>query len=197
MERNLPPDDTRIYVQMKPDEAAVDALTAIGRDLPAQDSGRLLPPEELHITLIHFGKAREVLAALRGAANVGDETFAAQLEAYVADTAALLTGDTYTLKPQGYARFGVRHATLVGRYEAPSELAGIHARAYDRLVRFIGGCGIANAEDFARGDPNFRYAGRFTPHATIYKGYEGPDPEAPLPPMDVRFAGLVYYSRLE
>lgn len=187
--------DTRIYVQMAPDVAAVRSLVAIGDTLPPQPSGRLLPARELHVTLIHFGKTRDVLRSIQRAVPLNDQTYDDGLGRYVAATRSILNDEEYHLTPLGYDRYGTHKTTLVGRYEAPAQLHEIRDQAYAELLRFIGACGITNAQQFADDDPNFVFARTFNPHITIYKGYDGSDPATPLPPVTVRFMPLVVSGR--
>lgn len=185
--------EKRIYIQMQPDGEACQEFVKIGEALPTQSSGRLLPPEELHVTLIHFGKASDVLAAIRSAVPLTDDVFAKNLEEYITATRAILTDQSYGLTNGTYDRFGARSTTLVAVYDAPPALHTIHAQAYRLLIRFIHACGVADAEAFAHNDPNFMHAASFKPHVTIYKGYAGPDPLI-LPPASItlRFMKLVY-----
>lgn len=187
-----PVGDKRIYLQLAMDPASAGIIETIGRNLPEQQSGRLLPTSELHVTLIHFGKTVDVLRSIRRVQDVSDERYASALDTYLERTESLITDETYRMKPLGYARFGERHGTLVGTYEAPETLKEIHANAYQTLLHFLGDCGIRSAHQFADEDPNFRFASSFNPHVTIYKGYEGEDPTEPLPEFDARFMKLEY-----
>lgn len=184
--------ERRIYVQMAPDTAGLEALSAISSRLPAQSSGRVLPREELHVTLIHFGRVKDMLASLRNVIAITNEAYEAALKVYLEATASLMTKDAYHLEPRGYARFGARGTTLVGRYEPSPGLVERWRLAYDQLLLFVEACGITNPVDFVAHDQNLKFAGTFTPHITFYKGYDGPDPHDPLPPLAVTFMPLEY-----
>lgn len=184
--------DKRIYVQLQPDERGIDDLVAIQRELDSSRTGRLMPPEELHMTVIHFGKSRDVLAAVRRESEIDEATYDDRLAEYVGRTQNILTDDTYDLTPAGFGHFGARGKTLVIRYEAPPELAELHSRAYSELTRFLGACGIADPETFVRHDPNFKNSRELKPHVTLYKGYEGRVPDIELGHIAVRFMKLVY-----
>ena len=185
--------EQRIYVQMAPDDQSAAALGRIGPTLPNQLLGRLVPQRELHMSLIHFGKTADVLATIRQVVQIADGEYKAHVAAYITATQELLSDTDYHLTSRGYDRFGVHNTVLAARYEAPAELKEVHHKAYTELIRFLGACGIENAQRFAETDRNFMHARTFTPHITLYKGYNGPLPYGPPPPdVTARFMKLVY-----
>lgn len=184
--------DTRIYVQLRPDEAGIRRLQATQGELKPGKTGRMMPEEELHMTVIHFGKTADVKAALQAVTALDDATYESALNDYTARTRALLTGERYELHWTGYGHFGAHGKTLVATFEAPEPLHALHREAFEALRRFVSRCGVKDPDAFIRNDPNFTHAQVLRPHITLYKGYEGPDPDVPLGDITVHFMKLVY-----
>lgn len=193
----------RLYTQLRPGPASLAHLAAVQRELAgesaAPDAGRTgprwVPVDQLHLTLIHFGKVLDVYAVLTTATGVGWPDYGRLLEAYIRDTEALLPAAWFRLEPLALARFGRHGRTLVAEYRPDPALAAVHARAYAALTEFLRGCGISDPAAFTAQDPNFMFAAGLRPHITLCRNFEGTVPGTdvlPLLPVMVRPLPVLY-----
>lgn len=148
----------------------------------------MIGPEELHLTLIHFGKVPDIYRTLSAYAHFDDNRFKTSLEQYVTATQALLPYRLDRLKCTGYSLFGSNNTTLVARFIATEELVSLHNALVDVLREFFRSIGIADPDTFMKRDPNFMYATELRPHVTLYKGYSGRLPIQQLEAID--FIGM-------
>ena len=169
----------RLYAQLRPDAQSLELVVALQQALAAlpevNDGGRprWIPARRLHLTLIHFGKVRDVYSAVSAVADVSWEQYEDYLAAYVAQTEAAMPREPVLLEPAVLSRFGRHGRTLVVEYFPSSALMQAHERAYAVLEDFLHSCGIADAGAFTVADPNFMFASRLRPHITLARGFAG------------------------
>lgn len=186
--------DPRIYAQMRPDAASLAHLRSLQEALPRRPGLRLATPARLHLTLIHFGRVRDVHAVLQAAVpGLDEEVFTAALGEYLQATRAVLPARSVTFDPVGTAGFGPGGRVLVVEYRPAPELLAVHAALYAVLERFLHRCGVQDIDAFTAGDPNFRHAARLRPHITLARGWNGAPPAlSPLEPVTLEPMPVLY-----
>lgn len=169
----------RLYAQLRPDAGSLEPVLALQQSLAAlpevNGSGgpRWIPERQIHLTLIHFGKVRDVYAAVSAAGGISWDEYEDRLEDYVAATEAAMPREPILLEPAVLSRFGRHGRTLVLEYFPSSALLLAHERAYAALEDFLRSCGIADASTFTAADPNFMFASGLRPHITLARGFGG------------------------
>lgn len=187
----------RLYAQMRPDDASLAHLLALlGSVSSAGPHGlRPVPRSQLHLTLIHFGKVRDVYRVIRSATGISLAAYEEALEGYIGRTEALLPPASFRLQPVHLSGFGANGRTLVVEYAPTPELSALHAALLAELEDFLAGCGIEDTAGFMAGDPNFMFAPTLRPHITLARGYTGPPPVLPLAPVTLTPMPVVYPGR--
>ncbi|MBO0907643.1 2'-5' RNA ligase family protein [Arthrobacter sunyaminii] len=169
----------RLYAQMRPDAGSLELILALQQALAARtqvnDGGRprWVPERQVHLTLIHFGKVRDVYAVVSAAGNISWDEYEERLAAYVAATEAAMPREPILLEPAVLSRFGRHGRTLVLEYFPSSALLRAHERAYAALEVFLNSCGIPDVGAFTAADPNFMFASALRPHITLARGFAG------------------------
>ena len=186
-----PGDNVRLYAQLRPEGDGLAHLEEIQHTLPAEACGRLTSAGQLHMTMIHFGRIKDVFETIRRVTDISWERYSQLLAAYIQDTTGLMPEEPFLAQPAGYARFGQRGGTLVIEYTVPRRLIELQAGMYDVLRDFLTACGIRDAEAFMAGDLNFMHARVLRPHITLCKGYQGELPSAPLRPVRLQSSPTV------
>lgn len=169
----------RLYAQLRPDPQSLQHLVRLQhalRDLPDADNGgqvRWVPARQVHLTLIHFGKVRDVYAAVSAATGISAPEYEELLAGYVAETEAAMPREPVVVAPAVLSRFGRHGTTLVLEYFPSAELQRAHAAAYAALEAFLRRAGIQDIAAFTAADPNFMFAPRLRPHITLCRGFAG------------------------
>lgn len=169
----------RLYAQLRPDAGSLEHLLTLQESLAARpevnDGGRprWISERQLHLTLIHFGKVRDVYAVVSAASDISWNEYEGLLAGYVAETEAAMPLQSIRLEPAVMSRFGRHGLTLVVEYFPSSVLLQSHARAYAALEGFLHSCGIEDTNAFTAADPNFMFASRLRPHITLARGFAG------------------------
>ena len=169
----------RLYAQLRPDEESLAHLGALQKELAAlpeiNDGGRprWSSERQMHLTLIHFGKVRDVYAVVSVATGIARDDYEQLLAGYVSETEAAMPRQPVVLEPAVLSRFGRHGRTLVLEYFPSAVLLQSHAAAFAALEGFLRRCGIADVEGFTAADPNFMFAPRLRPHITLSRGFEG------------------------
>jgi hypothetical protein len=184
--------DTRIYAQMRPDSAGRKLLHDVQGSLPPQKTGRMITDEELHMTLIHFGKSKEIFERLSATTKLDRKTYERELQNYINETSTLLPDTPFTLRFIGYELLGKNQTTLVAAFDACEGLHMLHTKLYSLLMGFFERVGFSDPLDFMEQDGNFRHAGSLHPHVTLYKGYSGALPTATIDEIHMTPMKVVY-----
>ncbi|MBP3035940.1 hypothetical protein J2M53_06685 [Arthrobacter sp. zg-ZUI100] len=169
----------RLYAQLRPDPPSLARLLRLQQALGAlpeiNDGGspRWVPARQMHLTLIHFGKVRDVHAVVAAATGISAAEYEELLACYVAQTEAEMPRHPVVLEPAVLSRFGRHGRTLVLEYFPSPELKESHAAAYAALETFLRRAGISDVPAFTAGDPNFMFASRLRPHITLARGFAG------------------------
>lgn len=177
---------------MKPDHVSLEHLKYLQKQLPAQQGGFAQPERALHMTLIHFGKVRDVFTVITNLTSIPFEDYVRQLEWYIQETIKILPAQSFELTPLQLSGFGLQGRTLVAEYEAPPALHDVHDELYTVLKKFLAVCGISDVEAFMKNDRNFMHAQNLKAHITLYKGFGGSIPDLTLLPITVEAMKLVY-----
>lgn len=170
----------RIYAQMRPDLAGCRELLEVQAGLVGQKSGRIIGPDELHLTLIHFGKTEQLYAAIEPLLTIDKATYERELDRYIAETTTALPKAPVELRFTGYDLFRPKRTALVAEFAATDELRMIHTTLVDILTSFFDRIGVKDSVGFLNADPNFRHSMTLKPHVTLYKGYAGDVPTMPI-----------------
>ncbi|WAP52957.1 hypothetical protein OL239_07460 [Arthrobacter sp. ATA002] len=169
----------RLYAQLRPDPESLAHLTGLQQELAelpeVHDGGRprWVSERQMHLTLIHFGRVRDVYALVSTATGISWEPYEELLAEYVADTEAAMPRQPVALEPAVLSRFGRHGRTLVLEYFPSAVLMQAHAAALAALESFLRRCGIDDVETFTAADPNFMFASRLRPHITLARGFAG------------------------
>ena len=169
----------RLYAQLRPDPESLTHLIGLQQELAGlseiNDGGRprWVSERQMHLTLIHFGKVRDVYSLVSVATGIAWDLYEELLAGYVADTEASMPQQPVVLEPAVLSRFGRHGRTLVLEYFPSAVLMQSHAAAVAALETFLRGCGIEDVEAFTAADPNFMFASRLRPHITLSRGFEG------------------------
>lgn len=180
--------NTRLYVQLQPDEAGREALAGVQQTLPSQSTGRLIGKAELHLTLIHFGVANDVYQSVSHMSGVDRNAFSEALAAYVTEAEAWLPKNDVTLQHTGFELYGAKKNALAATFKATDELREQHAKQLDVLRRFFKRMDLTNPDEFMQSDPNFQHALTLNPHVTLYKGFSGELPNIEI--GDIAFSSM-------
>ena len=169
----------RLYAQLRPDSESLAHLIELQQELAGlpeiNDGGRprWVPERQMHLTLIHFGKVRDVYSLVSVATGITRDRYEELLAVYVAETEAAMPRQPVVLEPAVLSRFGRHGRTLVLEYFPSAVLMQSHAAAVAALETFLRGCGIEDVEAFTAADPNFMFASRLRPHITLSRGFAG------------------------
>lgn len=167
--------DMRIYSQFKPDDEGIARLLEAQRKLSDPERGRLMPKDEIHMTMIHFGKVEDVYARLRQTSEFSRETFDAAVNTLIDDMRASMNGSSFTLRHTGFERFGKNGKIIVATFETNDELNEFHGRQLEYLVTLLKNCGVPDPTAYMKNDHNFVNALTMRPHVTLKKGHEHRD----------------------
>lgn len=161
--------DQRLYVQLRPTPYSLEHLVALQSTF--MQSGRLVNPAKIHLTIIHFGIVSEVLDSLPGDTRSKTESFAN----YVSSTQEIIEKmpEAFTLKPKTLELFGDHNTTLVVTYEPTEKLLRFHELCLQSLKVFLDRSGVENVEEWMINDRNFTHARTIRPHITLVKNYSG------------------------
>lgn len=175
-------DTTKVYAQLCPDLAGVDELLAI-KNLSKLPCDGWVESEELHMTLIHFGKTETMFQAIASQTEVKRARFDAALEVLVNRFDQELRSYDVLLAFRDLALFGQAHKTLVARFYPSDELIAKHATLYGYVEEFLRDCGIENPQWFSRRNRALQYSHELAPHVTLCKSFTGAVPSPTLHPI--------------
>ena len=183
----------RIYAQLRPSDSDVADIQVIQNNLTYQEQGRLIGSDELHLTLIHFGKSDEVYQTINQHSDVHRERYDELLTDYIAKTKAVMLHETLSLDFDTYDLFGPKKKTLVLKFMPSETLSQLHTKLFALLLDFFEKLTIPEPLDFMANDPNFKHALTCEPHVTLYKGYVGELPKVACKPMKFESMKVIYY----
>ena len=164
----------RVYSQLRPDENGIARLRAAQAELSATSTGRTMPVDELHMTVIHFGKADRIFESLSACTSVQRDSFDASLR-YMVDAWGALMNEAFQLEHTGYDRFGKNGKTIVATFKPIPELQQLHDSQLSLLKTFLRVCSVNDVDSYISNDPNFVNALTLRPHVTLKKGHESRD----------------------
>ncbi len=173
-------DGRKIYAQLAP---AVLNLPPY----ESQKIGRKVSSDELHMTLLHFGKISEIYRYVSNEVFISEEKYLHELKQFIARTKATLPDHTISLRHTGYAMFGPRRSSLVATFSTTPELRAFHQKLYKSLLTFLANCNLPNSKSFAKNHHSLLHAHTLEPHVTLYKGYKGS-----IPTLDL--GNVTFYS---
>ncbi|HEX8390059.1 MAG TPA: 2'-5' RNA ligase family protein [Candidatus Saccharimonadales bacterium] len=176
----------RLYAQLRPDDNGLQHLIALQALI---DNGKLVAPDALHLTLIHYGKVSEMYDDISAVSGIDRTSYMAALGRFVQTIEQILPQQPLLLQPSGFDKFGPGGMSLVIRYDATSKLRMIHACLYDELSRLLRTIGITDVDTFVQDNSNLQFTRVFRPHVTIALGYE----TTPLPTTTLK---SVYFKAM-
>lgn len=158
----------RIYLQYSVDEDAATLLINWQEKIAAANSGaRLVPKEQLHLTILHFGVAWEVYNEIKMQQPELDwDSFEQALVIFLHQAQYMLPASTL-VKSQRLTYMGQNANTAAVAVTTSKELHQAHEQALHALHVFLRSCGITHPQGFMQGSPNFRFALTFRPHITL------------------------------
>jgi 2'-5' RNA ligase len=173
--------ETRLYVELVPDQNGREELITVVEALKPLVKGRFIDPNKWHITIMHFGIASHVYTELlQVLPNLAQSTFLKALESYI-HTSKQTLPPPIKLKLVGYELLGGRNNVLAVRLELTNEIKQAHLQALSNLKQFFSDVGLEQPEDFMRRSHNFSWALTIKPHLTIARGINEVELEQ-LPP---------------
>ncbi len=173
--------ETKLYVQLEPDQAAKVELLSIQEKLAPH--GRVVNEASLHMTILHIGLASRLIDSVvpHTAATTNDILLRLALLADELESAILQRDfTTCTLYPSGFDFLGSHKTSYVITFEPTLELIGLHEVCLDLLKSFLGDIGIQDVDIFMMNDANLRYTLKLLPHVTLARSYRG-EINIPLP----------------
>ena len=179
----------RLYAQLQPDKIGLEHLKDIQKSV--YERGRLVPTEQLHLTLIHFGIVDEIIKSL----PMTPDNVSVEVNTYITRSKQILETfpvKCFKLRPLGLDKFGENKRTLVIKYETTDELVEVHKLLLDALKDFFVDCGVVEVEKFMKSDINFKHALTISPHVTICKGFDGELPRVELKTIELETMKFVY-----
>ena len=174
------PDETRLYVQLTPDAATTDYLQRLQRQVVT--SGRPLPAQHLHLTIIHFGKIGDMYHDIHRESGVSRSAYDDALWDYIERSQQALPKTPIILHPHHLELFGARRSTLVLRTTSTDTLEDAHKLLYQYLRDFLRRCDIDDIDTFIVGNHNLRYAPTLIPHITLARGFTAELPAVTVEP---------------
>ncbi|MGL5828013.1 MAG: hypothetical protein ACRC0L_00405 [Angustibacter sp.] len=162
--------ETKIFVQLAPDEKGLQELLRLQRILVGDASARLIKSSALHLTVIHIGKLHRVIDLVCPRAGVAGDEVLAHAETFAAEAEGILAARAQqglSLSTRGTALFG--RAALACVFLPTPELLELYERSLDLLHSFLRRCGVRNTEELMRADDNLRNALSIRPHVTLAK----------------------------
>lgn len=162
--------EDRLYLQYKPDEAALSQLLDWQRAaLVINPQAREVQQNRMHLTVIHFGIITDVYRELREQqADLTWEAYTHAVEEFINRSQSVLP-EEITVRPERFELFGSRSSVLALRVRVPDALLAAHKQALSLLKECIISCGIMPPEMFMQGSLNFRFALRLEPHLSLIK----------------------------
>jgi 2'-5' RNA ligase len=181
--------DTRLYVEYIPSDASRPLIAALAEQAKPQVKARFVDPAKWHVTIMHFGIARQVYEELLDVLpDLKEEVFLSALEKYIETTKQTLP-PPISLKATGYELLGRRGTVLAVRFELIPEVKQAHLTALQNLKTFFNDIGLHDSEAFMRRSQNFSWALTVKPHLTIARGVLSAEPSAlPTVNTSVEFA---------
>ena len=159
-------EDSRLYVQLQPDSASRAHLLSVQSNLNA--SGINVIQDQLHMTIIHFGVIKNVLAQI----SESDAVKCAALDTYVQQTQQILDNvgeKLFVVSPKRLSLFGRNESTIVIEYEPTDDLIDLHTQCLSALYDFFKSLNVADPVKYMMRDHNFKFALHLRPHVTLIK----------------------------
>lgn len=161
--------DSRLYVELVPDDTSRALLNGIRFELEKQVRGRFITPLKWHVTVIHFGKVQDVYNdVIAVKPSLDQNTFLDALNTYAKRSANVLP-ESLSLTTLSYDLFGDQKSVLVLRLNETEELIKAHAVALEHLLSFFKDCGIDDHINFMENNHNFKHALDIKPHITMIR----------------------------
>ncbi len=160
--------DQKLYVQLQPDQESLLHILKVQHKFAGV--GRQVKPEKIHLTIIHFGIIKDVLAILPETSLTKQEAFAT----YVTETQVVISQykhSNFELYPKKLELFGEYKTTLVITYEPTKEIIIFHEKCLGILFKFLRQAGVVDPKSWMKRDRNFQHALSINPHITIVKNF--------------------------
>lgn len=139
---------------------------------------RLVPAQQIHLTIIHFGIIREVFPQLQAVVPDLDYKRYKQAVATFVDTVEQAMPPQLKATMDRWDLYGFAQHTLVVTLLPNVELEQTHAASLAALRQFFASCGLSEPDSFMASNQNFQFALTLKPHITLLK-------KAPTVPVEI------------
>jgi 2'-5' RNA ligase len=174
-ERNV-----RVYAQstLEPrSQQRLEALQDVLREKYGRDRARL--SRNLHLTLMHLGKPRELMEGIRDHnPDITRDAFTDALDAFIKRSRNLIP-DAYSLATDGFDWFGSKREVLALRLEPDEQYREAHEMAVKAVKMFLHKCGVPDPDAYARWDSNLKHMHTVSPHITLLRSVKSQELPAP------------------
>lgn len=179
--------ESKLYVQLQPDAPTMQWLLNAQNQLT---NAMRVPENQLHMTIIHFGKISKMIDSIRYHADTSEPNLLAEAQC-LADRWRIrlqsIEEATIFMKPARSSLFGVHENNYVVEFEVPEYVLQLHRDCLSDLHVFFRSIGIDNPEQFMQQDANFQHALGLRPHVTLAKQYTGIVYPLHTPPTSASF----------
>ncbi len=160
----------RIYLQYKPDEAALSHLLTWQQQAHrVNPQARPVPRDKMHLTLLHFGIAQDMYREVtQQQPDLSWDSFAAAVRSFI-DASQEVLPQIVTAKPTDFALFGHQSSVLAINLTPSPELLAAHQAALKHLQQCIKSLGIEYPAAFMQGSPNLRFGLTLRPHISLLR----------------------------
>jgi len=160
----------KLYVQYRPVGESLQYITdmqsTVADQLPA---GRPMPFEQIHLTMIHYGKVAAIYETLKTAnPDLAITTYEVAVEQFVRQCHNELPNYISTTSTE-LAAFGPSGKVIVVKLAENETLMTVQSTAASLLLDLFSSCGIADPIAFQKQDYNFQFVVPFHPHITLLK----------------------------
>jgi hypothetical protein len=183
--------DTKLFVQLQPDEYALEYFKLLQESLSLQPTSRPVKTAALHMTVLHIGLVERLLEPLPISTTKGLQLCRLMLDELQAVVRSSRL-HRVQLVPVSGELLGVSGGSLVVLLEPTAELLALHRHSLTVLQRFIQACGVTDVEQYMLADYNLRYALTLKPHVTIVKNYHSTPPDIPSGQLGFTIMPLEY-----
>ena len=161
---------SKLYVQMRPDQTGLDSLLALQRVLPTAAPARLVRSGDIHLTVIHICILHKLCASMLPYTTISKTTLLERVTALAQalETVVRRYGNAgFSLQPTGLAGFGANQSTLVMTFDTSTELQALHTESLQLLQNWFKAQGIADVSAFMAQDDNLQHALSLRPHVSF------------------------------
>ena len=152
-----------------------------------QVGGRVIPSQELHMTLLHVGIPGQLFDELRREnPELGQGVFEAGLSDFVQSVSRLMPIVT-EVHVTDVAAFGPKNDVIVLRTVADKQLHDAHEACLRQLKAFLMQCLHRDPVPYMRRSNNLRHSLEFSPHVALFRKSDSKPLSTVVPQETLRF----------